>query len=130
MTKRTWQRKPPKKATTTPKVSDEIKATILADASSVVASLKKRFCKKPAKSIFNWPEDIFVRWHRDCLYFVVIMRTPHGIPPTFESHIARLEHAGNGKFNVAVPMRRGWMTTHCDLSAENCFETVPEIVYL
>jgi len=128
MRKRTWYLKSPKNPSK-PKVSDEMKATILRDALPVVAGLKKRLCKKPAKPIFNWPEDIFVRWHRDCLYFVVVMRTPHGIPPTFESHIARLEHTGDGKFNGGVPMRRGWMTIDKDLSVQKSLEAVAENAY-
>jgi len=58
------------------------------------------------------------------------MRTPHDRPPTFESHVARMEHAGDGKFNLAVPMRRGWNTFKRDLSVEECLEEIPQMVYL
>jgi hypothetical protein len=101
-----------------------------AQAALVVAKLKKRCCKKPKNPQFNWCEEIFARWHRHALYFVVVMRTPHGRPPTFETHAARLEHAGEGKFNVAVPMRRGWNTVKRGASPEECLKVIDELVYL
>jgi hypothetical protein len=72
---------------------------------------------------------LFTRWHRDALYFVFVMRTPHGAPPTFETHAARMEHAGNGKFNLAFPMRRGWSTFKRELTVEECVKEIDESVY-
>jgi hypothetical protein len=125
---RTWVRakpKPPPK----PKVSDDIREAIDAQAISVVAAIKKRICKKPKNPVFNWPDDFFSRWHRDALYFVIVMRTPHGEPPTFETHSARMEHSADGKFNLAVPMRRGWNTVLRDASPEKCLKDVSEFIY-
>ena len=89
MRKRVWQRTPPKPSPK-PKVAEDLKSSILEDMAPIVVDLKKRFCKKTKNPQFNWPDDIFVRWHRDALYFVVVMRTPHDRPPTFESHVARM----------------------------------------
>jgi hypothetical protein len=123
-----WQptkpRSPPK-----PKVADEVREAIDAQVASVVAKLKQRFCKKPKNPQLNWPDDLFTRWHRDALYFVLVMRTPHGRPPTFETHAARMEHAGNGKFNLAVPMRRGWNTVERNASPEECLEAVDDLIH-
>jgi hypothetical protein len=58
------------------------------------------------------------------------MQTPQGLPPTFEVHVARMEHVGQGKFNVAVPMRRGWNTVNKLLSPEECLEQIGELVHL
>lgn len=129
MRNRVWQRTPPKPPPK-PKVSEDLKTSILDDLAPIVANLKKRFCKRSKNPQFNWPDDLFVRWHRDALYFVVVMRTPHDRPPTFESHVARMEHAGDGKFNLAVPMRRGWNTFKKGLTVEECLEVVPQMVYL
>jgi len=129
MRKRTWLPAKPKRPLK-PQVPDDLKESILEDVAPIVADLKKRFCKRPKNPKFNWPDDLFVRWHRDSLYFVVIMRTPHDRPPTFESHVARMEHARNGKFNLAVPMRRGWNTFKRDLSVEECLKEIPQMVYL
>lgn len=127
MRKHTWL---PTKARRSPKppISDELRAAVFDQAAPVVADLKKRFCKKPKNPQFNWCEDIFVPWHRGSLYFVAVMRTPQGHPPTFETHAARMEYAGDGKFNLAVPMRRGWNTFKRECSPEECLKEVGESV--
>jgi hypothetical protein len=126
---RTWlpkkEKSPPR-----PKVSSEIKFSVEEQAAAVVASLKKRCCKGQRHENLNWCVDILVRWHRDALYFVALMQTPHGRPPTFQVNVARMEHVGNGKFNVAVPMRRGWNTVDRKLSPEECLEKIGELIYL
>ena len=126
---RTWLPAKPK-APPKPKVADDVREAVDALAAPVVAKLKKRYCKTPNNPQFNWPDDLFTRWHRDALYFVVVMRTPHGRPPTFETHAARMEHTGNGKFNLAVPMRRGWNTIKKNASPEECFKEISEYMCL
>ena len=116
--------KPPKK----PHMPDDLRKTVHAQAAVVVAKLKKR-SRKPKNPQWNWADDLFTRWHRDALYFVVVMRTPHGFPPTFETHAARMEHVGNGKFNVAVPMRRGWNTFLRRASPEECLKEISQTIY-
>ena len=111
-----------------PKMTDDVRTAVDAQAAPVVARLKRRICSKPKKGPLNWPDDVLVRWHRDSLYFVVVMRTPHGRPPTFETHTARMEHIGDGKFNLAVPMRRGWNTIKKDASPEQCLKEISEFV--
>lgn len=125
---RTWQRERPK-AAAKPHVDEELRASLLAQAEIVVATLKKRFCKKPNDPQFNWPDDCFIRWHRDALYFVVVMRTPHGQPLTFETHAARMEHVGGSKFNLAIPMRRGWNTFKKNATPEECLKEIGESIY-
>lgn len=129
MRKWTWlpkKEKPPPR----PKVSSDIKSSIDEQAAVVVSKLKKRCCNGQRHEKLNWCVDIFVRWYRDALYFVAVMETPHGPPPTFEVHVARMEHVGQGKFNVAVPMRRGWNTVEQKLSPEECLEKIGELVYM
>jgi hypothetical protein len=76
----------------------------------VVERLKKRLPQKP-KTLINWADDVFVRWHRNALYLIVVMRTPHGQPPTFESRAARIQYAGDNKFAFDLPMRQGWASS-------------------
>ncbi|MDB5344316.1 MAG: hypothetical protein JWP89_2693 [Schlesneria sp.] len=127
MPKRVWQAERPK-LPPKPKVPDEIREMVDLKAAPVVAMLKRRYCKTPEVPRFNWPEDLFTRWHRDALYFVVVIRTPHGRPPTFEAHAARMEHVGGGKFNLAVPMRKGWNTFMNNATLEACLEEVSESI--
>ena len=124
---RTWMPAKPK-SPPRPKMADEVRKVVDTQAAPVVARLKRRICSKPKKGRLNWPDDVLVRWHRDALYFVVVMRTPHGRPPTFETHIARMEYVGDGKFNLAVPMRRGWNTIKNDASPEQCLKEISGFV--
>jgi hypothetical protein len=126
---RTWLAKPPKPPPR-PKVSSEIKSSVEELAAAVVSKLKKRCCKGQRHEKLNWCVDIFVRWYRDALYFVAVMQTPHGRPPTFQVNVARMEHVGQGKFNVAVPMRRGWNTVDRRLLPEEGLEKIGELIYL
>jgi hypothetical protein len=129
MRKLTWLPTPPKPPPR-PKVSSESKSLIDGQVAAVVARLKKRCCKGQRHQRLNWCVDILVRWYRDALYFVAVMQTPHGSPPTFQVNVARMEHVGQGKFNVAVPMRRGWNTVEQKLSPEECLERIGELIYL
>ena len=119
MAKHTWLPTKPQASPKSP-IPDDLRSAVDARAAPLVADLKKRFCKKPKNSQFNLCEDIFVRWHLGSLYFVAVMRTPQGRPPTFGTHAARMEYAGDGKFNLAVPMHRGWNTFKRDIPL--CFE--------
>jgi hypothetical protein len=105
-----------------------VRAIVDPQVISLIEKLKKRYGKTPKHPLFNWPENLFTRWHRDALYFVVVMRTPHVRPPTFETHAARMEHAGAGKFNLAVPMRKGWNTIRKQASPEEYVEAISERV--
>ncbi len=126
MAKRTrvWQLARPKRPRHP--VTEDLRDELEAQGAEVAAGLKKRFEGPPRGRRWNWAEDVFVRWHRDALYFVVVMRTPHGFPETFEIHAARMEHAGGGKFDMAIPMRRGWNTLLRKASPEECFAKVRE----
>lgn len=127
MRRRTWLPMKPK-APPKPKVADDMREAVDALAAPVVAKLKKRYCKTPKSRQLNWPDDLFTRWHRDVLYFVVVMQTPHGRPPTFETHTARMEHTGNGNFNLAVSMRRGWNTVKKDATPEKFLQEISKYV--
>jgi len=127
MRKRTWLPAKPK-APPIPAVSEDVREAIDVQAKPLIASLKKRFCKKPKSLRINWCDDIFARWHHNALYIVVVMRTPHGFPESFETHAARMQHSGKGKFNLAVPMRRGWNTFLEKASPEECLKEIAENV--
>jgi len=93
-----------------------------------LAALKKRFpYKKPR--LFNWPIDIFVRGHHNSLFFVVVVKTPHGQPPEFEYKAARITPTKTGKFELAFPMRRGWNTFVREASFEKCLKEVREGIF-
>lgn len=124
---RTWLPKKPKPPTK-PRVSDKVRTAVDAAAGRLIAPIRDGIPPKPRKSLLNWWCDVFPRWRRESLYFVLVYRTPHGRPPTFEVHAARMEHVGGGKFDVAVPMRRGWNTVKRRASVEVSLKFVDEVL--
>lgn len=52
-----------------PRLSDEARKKPMVVISPVLAALEKKFPKKKDR-IYNWPIDVFIRWHRSTLYFV------------------------------------------------------------
>jgi hypothetical protein len=76
---RAWQPSKPK-SPPKPKLAGDVREAVDALAAPSVASLKKRFYKKPRNPQFNWPDDLFIHWHRDALYLVVVLRTPDHRP--------------------------------------------------
>jgi len=118
MKSRTWA---PKliKPTPRPKIPADVRAAVDVKITAAIAGLKRR-CAKPKSPRFNWRSDVIARWHREALYIVAVMRTPHGRPPSFETHLGRIEHAGDGVFRLSLPMRRGWYTAFEDATLEEC----------
>jgi hypothetical protein len=49
-------------------------------------------------------------------------------PPTLEVHAARLDHVGDGHFDLAVPMRRGWNTVMSKATIEACLKEFSESI--
>lgn len=121
MREKTWSIPTPK-TPPRPKMKDDLRRQIANQVAPIVADLKRRYCKKSKSPQFNWPHDVFTRWRRDALYFVVIMRTGHDAPSEFETHAARMQHVGDDKFELAVPMRRGWMTILEKATVEDCLK--------
>lgn len=111
-----------------PKLADEAREKLEARISPLLADLKKKFPKKKDR-LFNWPIDIFVRWHKNSLYLVLVLKTPHGKPPTFETKIARITPTSTGKFELAFPMRRGWNTFLKQASLEACLKELREGIF-
>ena len=127
MARKKWCPIPPRPAFR-PKLTPEDRAAVDALAAPVVARLNRR-CKPPKGTpLFNYAESVLIRWHREALFLVLIMRTPHGRPATFESRAARMEHTGAEKFNLAIPMRRGWNTVLRDATPEECLAEISRSV--
>lgn len=126
MSAHSWRQSAPKR-NPRPQVPNGLKDEISAQAAQVAADLKRHCRKKSKNSEFNWLVDMFARWHRDALYFVAVIRTSHGRPPTFESHVARMEHCGDGKFDLALPIRRGWNTISRNLAPSDCLQEISKL---
>jgi hypothetical protein len=118
---------PPKP--TKPKVPEYEKAAVKYKADEFVESfLKPRFIKPPPKDYeWNYPVDIFTKWHQRYFYFCSTWRSPgpNAISEFFEVRFARLEYAGDEKFNMAYMRYTGqWWEIFQDLTLDQCIEEI------
>ena len=126
-TQKRWMKVPQKPSK--PKVSEGFKLEVQSKADHFVGSyLKPTFIIRPPKDPkFNYIVEIFTKWHQRHFYFCSKYRCVHEncISEFFESKFARLEYAGDKKFNVAYMRHTGqWWEILQRLSLEECFEEI------
>ncbi len=71
--------------------------------------------------------DIYVRWYQNYFYFYSKYRclNPNSIEPFLETKFARLEYAGNDRFNLSYMRHTGqWLEIYTGLSVEECLAAV------
>lgn len=112
-----------------PKVPDDLKGEVQRKADEFVESyLKPTFILPPPKDPrWNYIVDIFTKWHQRYFYFCSKYRCPHTncITEFFESRFARLEYAGNRKFNLAYMRHTGqWWEIFQEMTLEKCVEEI------
>jgi hypothetical protein len=118
---------PPKPAK--PKVPEYVKTAVKRKADEFVESfLKPTFIKDQPKDYrWNYVVDIFTKWHQRYFYFCSTWRSPspNAITEFFEVRFARLEYAGDEKFNMAYMRHTGqWWEIFRDLTPDECIEEI------
>ncbi len=126
-TRKRWMYLPPKPAK--PKVPEYVKTAVKRKADEFVESfLKPTFIKDQPKDYrWNYVVDIFTKWHQRYFYFCSTWRSPspNAITEFFEVRFARLEYAGDEKFNMAYMRHTGqWWEIFRDLTPDECIEEI------
>ena len=114
-----------------PKVPDDLKKEVQTKADDLVANvLTPKYIKPPPKKPrWNYPIELWTKWHRSFFYFGSTWASPgpNRIAPTFENRYARMEYVGDGKFNLAYFRHTGeWWTTHKGLTLGKCLKLIGE----
>ena len=125
--KRTWVWAPRKP--TPPPVPDDLRAEVEAKANALIENfLRPTFVKRPPKDKrWNYLTGISTKWHRSFFYFVGHYASPgpNALSPTFESKFARMEYAGDGRFNLAYFRHTGkWWEVYRGLTLNESIETI------
>lgn len=118
--------KPPKH-----KVPENVKIEVEMKAAELVDSfLKPKYIKvTPADEKFNYIVDIYTNWYRNYFHFFSKYRSdsPNAISPFFETKFARLEYAGNDRFNLSYMRHTGqWLEIYTSLSVDECLEAIKD----
>jgi hypothetical protein len=91
------------------------------------STLKPRIPPPPKKARFNYLVDIYTRWRGPFFYFCsrYCSPGPRALSPFFESKFARLQYAGDERFNLAYFRHTGqWWEVAQLLSLEECLSRI------
>jgi hypothetical protein len=110
-------------------VPPDIKRDVQRRAQDLIDStLKPRHIQPPPKKAeFNYLVDIHSQWRGPFFYFCskYCSPGPHALSPSFESKFARLQYAGQGRFNLAYFRHTGqWWEVAKLLSLEECLSWI------
>ena len=111
------------------KVPDDLKKEVQTKANDLVEKLlKPRYLKSPPEtSEFNYPIDIWTKWHGSffCFGSTWACPGPNRIAPTFEDRFARLEYVGDRRFNLAYHRHtEEWQTILTELTLDECLKII------
>ena len=112
-----------------PKVPDDLKKEVQTKADDLVAKvLTPKYIKPPPKKPrWNYPIELWTKWHRSFFYFGSTWASPgpNRIAPTFEVRFARLEYVGDRKFDLAYYRHtEEWQTILTELTLDECLKLV------
>ncbi len=114
-----------------PHVPDSIKAEVEKICNEFVESfLKPQYIEPPPKNKeINYVVDIYTKGNRNYFYFIAKYRcpSPNAISPFFEHKFARIEYAGENKFNLSyMRYNEQWFEIFTEISLKECIETIKE----
>jgi hypothetical protein len=125
---RQWTRVPNKRLKH--RVPDAIKAELDTEAKELIEKvLTPKYIKPPANTQFNYPIEIWSKWHRSFFYFTStwVSPGPDRIAPTFECPFARMEYVGDQHFNLAYFRHtEKWWEIYTELTISECLELIGE----
>jgi len=87
--------------------------------------LKPKYVQPPpAESQFNYIIDVRSKWRGSYFYLFSVYQVADS-EQTFDANIARLEHAGRGRFHLAFQRHTGeWITLATDQTIDECLDTI------
>ena len=112
-----------------PKVPDDLKKEVQTKADDLVEKvLTPKYIKPPPnKPQWNYPIELWTKWHRSFFYFSSTWASPgpNRIAPTFENRFARMEYVGNRRFNLAYFRHTDeWQTILTELTLDECLKLI------
>ena len=110
-------------------VPPDIQSKVERQAQALIDStLKPRYLQPPPKQAeLNYLVDLYTRWRGPFIYFCsrYCSPGPHPLSPFFESKFARLQYAGDDRFNLAYFRHTGqWWEIAQLLSLEECLSEI------
>ncbi len=112
-----------------PTIPDSLKQELRTKGNDLVERvlMPRYITAPPADTDFNYPIEIWTKWHGSFFYFGSTWASPgpNRTAPTFEVRFARLEYAGERKFNLAYFRHtEKWHTIFADLTVDECLKLI------
>jgi hypothetical protein len=113
------------------KVPDALKKKVPTKADDLVENvLRQKHIKPPPKNPrWNYPIELWAKWHRSFFYFDSIWASPgpNRVAPAFDVRFARLEYVGDRRFNLAcMGHTEEWWTIYHGPSRGECLKLIRE----
>jgi len=110
--------------------SEREKATIIAACDKFMADvLKPRFLPSIRPTKFNYPVDLYGKWHGGRYRFIERFRSdsPDAIAPEFEHAFARLDYLAHDRFDVMWHRHTGqWWRMHHSVSLMEVLRSIEQ----
>ena len=110
------------------KIPDLIREKVTVESEKLLENLRMQHIRPPPEGVdFSYITEIYLKWFRNRLYFCAqyCCRAPNCISPSFESKFARIDYAGNNRFNLSSMRHTGqWQEIFPDLSLAECLESI------
>jgi hypothetical protein len=123
-----WIYTPPKRSK--PKVPEEVKAAVSAQAEHLLAEWRPKYIKPPPPGYqFNYIVELYCKWFRSYFYLCAKYACPGptALSPFFEARFARLEYVGDRRFNLAFMRHTGQLVElEQGLTMDQCFQSLRE----
>jgi len=126
---KTWR--PTVQPSTKLKMPEMVKANVEARANDLINTALKPTHVRPASGDerFNSTVDIYSKWHGSSFYFCAKYACPgpHALTPFFESRFARLQYAGNERFNLSYMRHTGkWWEIYPEVSLDEVLKAIED----
>jgi hypothetical protein len=109
------------------------KAAIAAACERFIAEvLKPRFLPEIRPTEFNYPVDIYGKWHGNKYRFIERFRSdrPDAVEPEFDAPFARLEYVGRDCFDLSYHRHTGeWLCLFQRISLAEALRLIEEHVH-
>ena len=111
------------------KLTDHEKARIENLCQPLIEKFKSEYVSKDPNKEYNYLVDIYIKWHRDYLYFCEKYKSesPNRIVDEFEEKFVRLKITNKDKFDISYMRHTGkWFPIASDLTLNECLEMIED----
>ncbi|BCL84002.1 hypothetical protein ccbrp13_64670 [Ktedonobacteria bacterium brp13] len=110
-------------------VPEVVKTEVATKANALIEKILKpqHIQPPPDNPQFNYVIDIYGKWYQRYFYICATYHVPgpNATVPSFEEKMARIEYAGNNRFQLSFMRHTGqWVKLYTDVSLDECLASI------